>query len=454
MNTKEYIHFVGIGGIGLSGLAQIFNEQGKIISGSDICESHLTERMREKGIKIDIGHSEANISSAVTKVIYSSAVPKSNPELEKAKKMGIPVVTFAEAIGGFTKDMFTIAVCGTHGKTTVTSMAALSLVAGDKDPMVIVGASIKELNNDNYRLGHGDYLLVEACEYKRNFLNYSPNIIVLTNIEVEHLDYYKNLDDYKSAFKEFIAKLSKNGYLIANVGDENVRDILKDYSGNLITFTSDESNADWLLRGNKIEKAGEFIGEFDLSIPGDFNMTNALAVLALGQLLHIDRGETISTLNKFTGAWRRFELIGEFNDIMLISDYAHHPTAIFNTIKATKEKYIGKKLACIFQPHQYNRTKNFLSDFAEAFRGADVVIVPNIYKVRDTQEDINSVSAKDLVDLINKKGVKSYNLKTYEQIKKYLKENPDHVDIVIIMGAGDIWELGDYLTNSLPDSSF
>jgi len=262
--------------------------------------------------------------------------------------MGISTVNFAQAIGDFTNKMFTIAVCGTHGKTTVTSMSALSLIAGDKDPMVVVGASLKEFNDNNYRLGRSDYFLVEACEYKRNFLNYNPNIIILTNIEAEHLDYYKDLDDYKSAFKQFIAKLPEDGYLIANTGDENVKDVLNDYSGNLITFSADGNNADWTLQGNKIEKAGEFVGEFNLLIPGTFNMINALAALALGQLLYIKRDLIIQTLNKFTGAWRRFELIGDFNGIMLISDYAHHPTAIFSTIKATKEKYPNKKLCCYF----------------------------------------------------------------------------------------------------------
>lgn len=442
------IHCIGIGGIGLSGLAQILYAQGNNVSGSDMHASHITERMKEKGIKIFIGHNENNLAETVTRVIYSSAIPDTNPELIKARKLGIETITFSQAISEFTKKMFTIAVCGTHGKTTVTSMSALSLIAGEKDPTVVVGSSLKEFNNDNFRLGHSDFFLVEACEYKRNFLRYHPNIIILTNLEAEHLDYYKDLEDYKSAFKEFISKLSEDGYLIANADDENVQDILKDYSGNLITFGSKNANADFILRGNKIEKAGEFVGEFNLSIPGDFNMMNALAALVLGQILHIERDKIIEVLNEFTGAWRRFELIGEFNGITLINDYAHHPTAIENTIKATKKKYEGKKICCIFQPHQYNRTKNFLSEFAQSFKNADAVIIPNIYQVRDKKEDIQSISVDDLIHAIREKGVTVYNLKTYEEIRDYLKENPDQIDISIIMGAGDIWELGDYLLKS------
>jgi UDP-N-acetylmuramate--alanine ligase len=448
MNEGAQVHCIGIGGIGLSGLAQILHAKGNLVTGSDMHASHLTESMQKKGIEIFIGHDESNLKETVKKVIYSSAIPETNVELVKARQLGIPTITFSEAISEFTREMFTIAVCGTHGKTTVTSMSALSLIAGDKDPTVVVGSSLKEFNNDNYRLGNSEIFLVEACEYKRNFLRYHPNIIILNNLEAEHLDYYKNLDDYKSAFKEFIDKLPEDGYLIANVDDANVKSVIKDYSGNLITFGSRNTNADFVLRGNKIEKAGEFVGEFNLAVPGEFNMMNALAALVLGQILHIERETIIEALNEFTGAWRRFELIGDFNDIMVVNDYAHHPTAIENTIKATKEKYVDKRVCCIFQPHQYNRTKNFLAEFAESFREADVVIIPDIYKVRDTKEDLEAISVDDLIALIDAKDVKVYNLQTYEQIKDYLKENPDHIDIAIIMGAGDIWKLGDFLVKS------
>ncbi|MBA4336774.1 UDP-N-acetylmuramate--L-alanine ligase [bacterium] len=448
MNKNEKIHCIGIGGIGLSGFAQILHEKGTVVSGSDMHESQITDSLKKKGIKIYIGHDESNLKRTVNKVIYSSAIPESNPELIKARRLNIPTVNLSEAIGEFTKKMFTIAICGTHGKTTVTSMSTLAMIAGDKDPTVMVGSNLKELGNSNHRLGKGDYFVVEACEYKRNFLNYSPKIIVITNIEADHLDYYKDLEDYKNAFKEFVGKLPEDGYLIANIDDENVGDILKGYSGNLITFGSGKGNADWVLRGNKIEKAGEFVGELNLSIPGTFNMMNALAAMALGQILHIEREKTIEALNNFKGAWRRFELIGKFNNITLISDYAHHPTEIKSTVGAARERYKGEKICCVFQPHQYNRTKNLLSGFSAAFKDADIVIIPNIYKVRDTQKDTRSISANDLVELIKEHGVKAYNLKTYKQIKDYLSKNPDNIEVVIIMGAGDIWELGDYLLNS------
>jgi len=448
MNKHEKIHCIGIGGIGLSGFAQILHESGNIVSGSDMNESQITDSMKENGIKIYIGHDESNLKRTVNKVIYSSAIPESNPELIKARKLNIPTVNLSEAVGEFTKKMFTIAICGTHGKTTVTAMSALAMITGDKDPTVMVGSNLKELGDSNHRLGRGDYFVVEACEYKRNFLNYTPKIIVITNIEADHLDYYKDLEDYKSAFKEFIGKLPEDGYLIANIDDENIVDILKGYSGNLITFASNNGSADWVLRGNKIEKAGEFVGEFNLSIPGAFNMMNALAVIALGQILNIEREKTIEVLNNFKGAWRRFELIGKFNDIVLVSDYAHHPTEIKSTVKAARERYDGKKICCIFQPHQYNRTKNLIAGFSVSFKDADVVIVPNIYKVRDTQKDAKSISANDLVELIKENGVEAYEIKTYKQIKNYLEKNPDGIEVVIIMGAGDIWELGDYLLNS------
>ncbi len=448
MKKGKRLHFIGIGGIGMSGLAQILNERGNIVSGSDMYASQITEDMKKRGIKIYIGHDESNLKKNIEKVVYSSAIPESNPELLKAKKLNMEMMTFPRAVGDFSKNMFTIAVCGTHGKTTVTSMAALALIAGDKDPTVIVGSNLKEFENSNHRLGKSDCFVVEACEYKRNFLNYNPKVIILNNVEADHLDYYKDLEDYKNAFVEFIQKLPKDGYLIANIDDANVLDVIKNYNGNLITFGSVNGKADWVLRGNKIEKAGEFVCEFNLSIPGSFNMMNALAVLALAQVLNVERERTIAALNNFKGAWRRFEFVGEFNNIGLISDYAHHPTEIINTIKAVRERYPDKKVCCIFQPHQYNRTKNLLNGFVDSLKEADTVIIPNIYKVRDTQKDAKSISAAGIVELIKEKGTKAYNLKTYKQIKDYLKKNTDQIEVAIIMGAGDIWEFGEYIMNS------
>jgi len=425
---KEKIHLIGIGGIGLSGLAQILHEKGSIVTGSDIEESDITASMKEKGIKIEIGHKPEFLPDDTKRVIYSSAIPEDNPELIKAKELGIPSATYAQAIKEFTENLYTIAVCGTHGKTTVTAFASLALLAGDKDPTVIIGSELKEFEGANYRLGSDEHFIVEACEYKRNFLNYSPNIIILTNLEAEHLDYFKDLDDYKNAFKEFIAKLPEDGFLIANEDDPNVVDVVKAAKAQVIYFSKDD----------------ELLNELNLEIPGEFNKLNALCALKLGQIFNIDRNAMLKEFSKFKGAWRRFEILGKFYNMTVISDYAHHPTAIEKTIQATHEKYPNSKICCIFQPHQYNRTKNFISEFGNAFKKARTVILPNIYKVRDKKEDIDNVSVDDLAESIKNSGADSLVIPEYDEIKQYLEENKSKYDILLIMGAGDIWKFGEY----------
>jgi len=429
---KEKIHLIGIGGIGLSGLAQILHEQGNIVTGSDIEDSQIISSMKEKGIAISIGHDYGLINNNIDKVIYSSAIPKSNPELNKAKELNIKTLKYSEAIKEFTEDSYTIAICGTHGKTTVTAFSSLALLAGDKDPTVIIGSSLREFENNNYRLGKDEFFIVEACEYKRNFLNYSPNVIILTNLEAEHLDYFKDLEDYKSAFKEFIAKLPEDGYLIANGDDENVLDVIKDAKAQTILFTKED----------------ERLNEIILSIPGEFNKLNALCGLILGQLFNIERNKILEKFKTFKGAWRRYEIIGKYNEMLVINDYAHHPTAIKATIEATKNKYPEAKICCVFQPHQYNRTKNFINEFSKAFKEAKTVILPDIYKVRDKKEDVEGISIDDLVESINKNGTETLKITDYQDIKEYFEDNHTKYDVLLIMGAGDIWKFGEYLFHS------
>lgn len=429
MNKK--IHLIGIGGIGLSGLAQILFEQGNIVRGSDLEDSEILKKLKSKlgENNILIGHESSFLEDDTNEVIYSSAIPDDNPELLKAKKINIPILKYAEAIKRFTEDLYTIAICGTHGKTTVTAFASLTLLAGDKDPTVIIGSELKEFNGSNYRYGKDNFFIVEACEYKRNFLNYSPDIIILTNLEAEHLDYFKDLEDYKNAFKEFVSKLPEKGFLIANGDDKNVLDVIKDCKAEVILFSKDD----------------ERIKDIKLKIPGEFNKLNALCGIILGQLLNIDREKILAKFAEFTGAWRRFEIVGDYYNLRVINDYAHHPTAIEATLKATHEKFPGSRICCIFQPHQYNRTKNFINEFGKAFKEADLVIFPNIYQVRDKQEDVDSVNVDDLIKTTENNGTKAIKLKEYAEIKNYIDKNKNDYDILMIMGAGDIWKFADYL---------
>jgi UDP-N-acetylmuramate--alanine ligase len=448
MNNSSKIHCIGIGGIGLSGIAQLYHERGNKVSGSDIEHSYIIEKMKDKGIKIEIGHDESNLEDDVDMVVFSSAILKNNVELEKAKRLNVPVFTFSEAIKEFTKDSYTIAVAGTHGKTTVTAFTSLAMIAGEKDPTVIIGSLLKEFGNNNYRLGKGDTFIVEACEYKRNFLNYTPDVIILTNIEAEHLDYFKDLDDYRNAFREFISKLPENGFIIANADDENVIDVIKDCKCNKILFSAKDRKCDWYLNKNEIWKAGKKAGEFNLSVPGEFNKLNALCGLILGQIYHIDRDAILDKFSGYNGAWRRFEQTGRFLNMQLVSDYAHHPTAIKKTLNAAKEKFLDAKICCVFQPHQYNRTKEFLPEFANSFKDADIVIIPDIYQVRDKQKDVEGISPGNLIDSLKKHGKEAYRIEKYEEIKHFLSENRNRIDVVFIMGAGDIWNLSDYLLSS------
>ncbi|MBN1494261.1 UDP-N-acetylmuramate--L-alanine ligase [Candidatus Peregrinibacteria bacterium] len=445
MQKKERIHCIGIGGIGMNGVAQILFDKGSQVTGSDIEDSPILEDMRKKGIKIFIGHNEDYITKDIAKIIYTSAIPENNPELVKAKKIGIPVFTFAQAVKAISDNLYTIAVCGTHGKTTITGMCAVALLAGDKDPTVIIGSKINEFGGASYRVGNGKYFLVEACEYKRNFLNFDPDIIIMSNIEADHLDYFKDIEDYKNAYKEFISKLPNDGFLITNADDKNVRDVIKDYKGSLILFSEKDKNCEWFIQDNQIYKNGEKAGELLLNVPGDFNRLNALCAVILGQILNIEREKLLAALSSYKGAWRRFEYIGDFMGIKLISDYAHHPTAITKTLSAAKQKFNDQKICVIYQPHQFNRTRHFINEFSESLKIADICIIPNIYKVRDTAEDFKKISAADLVELINKKGGHAKLISEYEDIREFLIQKRKEIDIIIIMGAGDIWLFGDYL---------
>lgn len=445
MESSNKVHCIGIGGIGLSGLAQIFNEKGFVVSGSDIEDTPIIKQMQKKGISVYIGHSESHITNDISKVIYSSAIPKSNPEYKKAKQLNIPTISFSQAVKEFTENNYTIAVAGTHGKTTVTAFTSIAMMAGEKDPTVIIGSNLKEFNNNNYRLGQGELFIVEACEYKRNFLNYNPDIIILTNIEAEHLDYFKDLEDYKKAFKQFISKVPKNGFVVANADDKNVMDLISGLKCNVVLFSTKNKNCDWYLNKNEIWKAGVYVGDLTLNIPGEFNKLNALCGLIVGQIFNVDRERILSSFKNFKGAWRRFEEIGYFSDMKLISDYAHHPTEIKKTLNAAKEKYPDARLCCVFQPHQYNRTKKFLPEFANAFKNSTITIIPDIYKVRDKKSDIEDISSDILVKALLKENIEAYQIEGYNNIENFLFQNKDKIDIIFIMGAGDIWTLGEYL---------
>ena len=437
------IHLIGIGGIGVSALAQYYLTKGHKISGSDLTSSEITDALKKKGAKLILGrHLAKNLPENTDLVIHSLAVLSDNPEMKKAKKLGIKIQSYPETLGELTRKYFTIAVSGTHGKSTSAAMVALILIKAGLGPTVIVGTKLKEFNNSNCRVGKSKYLVIEADEWQASFLNYRPKIIVLTNIEKEHLDFYKNLNHILKTYKKYIGHLPKDGVLVANSDDFNTRKIIRDRisKGYPISLY-------WLnQRGTK--KLKEI-----LKIPGEHNIYNALASLTIARILKIPDKVSFKALSEYKGSWRRFEVkkIKLTNNLKpktctLISDYAHHPTEIEATLKAIREKFPRKEIWCVFQPHQYQRTFYLFNDFVKVFRTSplDKLVITDIYDVagREEKKIKERVNSQKLIKTI-KKPWAIYLPK--EKIVKYLKENLKDGEVVIIMGAGDIYKLCEQL---------
>lgn len=444
------IHFIGIGGIGVSALAKYYLEKGHEISGSDLAPSEITDALKKMGAKIIIPHQNKFSMGQVGKhklpdlVVYSPAVPEDNPELKDARKHGIKCQSYPEALGKLTKTHFTIAVSGTHGKSTTTAMIGILLTSAGLDPTVIVGTKLKEFSaqgglasgeGSNCRVGKSKRLVIEADEHFASFLNYWPKIIVLTAIEKDHLDYYKNLKNILKTFGGYINHLSQDGWLVANKDDKNIFQLAKNRKQKTIFYSLKQPE----------EKEFKKI----LKIPGEHNVSNALAALTVARLLKIPDEISFKALSKYKGAWRRFEIHQKTvnsKQITVVSDYGHHPTEVFVTLKAAREKFKNKKIWCIFQPHQYQRTFYLFKNFIKLLRQArnqlfvDKLIITDIYDVagREDKEIKRRVSAQKLVKAIKKQGVIYL---PQNKIINYLKKNLKGGEVVIIMGAGDIYKI-------------
>jgi len=431
------IHFIGIGGIGVSALAKYYLKTGHKVTGSDLVSSEITKALEKLGAEIFIGrHKTENITKNIDLVIYTPAAKPDNPELLKAKVLKIELLSYPEALGKLTEKYFTIAVSGTHGKSTTAAMIGLLLAKAGLDPTVIMGTKLKEFGNSNCRVGKSQYLVIEADEYFASFLNYWPKIIVLTNIEAEHLDYYKNLNNLLRTFKKYISHLSKRGALVANEDDKNIKKILKNYTGAARVFS---------LGQNEVKKIREI-----LKVPGEHNIANSLAALTVARILKIPDKTSFKVLSEYKGSWRRFEVAKCLypKPCILISDYAHHPTEIRATLRAVREKYPRKEIWCVYQPHQYQRTYYLFNDFVKAFREApiDRLIITDIYDVagREEKKIKKKINSEKLVKKINKSWAIYMPI---NKIIKYLKENlAGGEEVVIIMGAGDIYKLAVHLT--------
>ena len=446
------IHFIGIGGISMSGLAAILLHEGFTVTGSDSRETDLTRKLSEAGAKIVCPQSADNITDDIDAAVYTAAIHPSNPEYAAAVEKNIPLLTRAELLGQMMRSYrIPICVSGTHGKTTTTSMAAHILMTGGMDPTISVGG-ILPLIEGNYRIGSKDTFLMEACEYTNSFLSFFPKISLILDIDADHLDFFKDLDDIRHSFRRFAELLPEDGTLIINADDPACKMITRGLPCKVITYSEENGKADYTADlitydplGNASFRAlyhGSPIGNFSLRVPGQHNVGNALGAIALGCELGLTADVIQKGFASFHGTNRRFEYKGKMNGTTIIDDYAHHPTEIKATLR-TAQRVPHETIWCVFQPHTYTRTKALLPQFAEALSIADKVILADIYAAREL--DIYGISSRDLQEEIIKLGTDCLYFPSFGEIEAYLRENAAAGDVVITMGAGNIVQVGEDL---------
>ncbi len=445
-------HFIGAGGVGMSGLAELLIKNKAIVTGSDQMQSPVIKRLIETGADISIGHSAANLGAETDAVVVSAAIKEDNPELKQARAKGLKVYKYAQMLGALMGNYDGIAVAGTHGKSTTTGWLIHLMKQAGVDANFIVGADITQLESSS-GVGDSRYFVVEACEYDRSFLNLGPKIACILNIEQDHLDYYKDEQEIVEAFGEFAGRLKSGGVLIANGQDANVAKVIKALPRDVScrTFGID-GDYDFSARNVELNNGlyrfevyhnGQLLGSTGISLPGRHNVLNALAVIAIAGAAGVDVGQILELLPDFTGIDRRLMLKGQVGQITVLDDYAHHPTEIRASLQAIRQRYEPGRLWCVFQPHQYSRTRFLLDDFAESFKLADVTIVPEIYFVRDTLTAKKEINSRILVERINGNGATAVFIDGFGVICEYLKENVAAGDLVVTMGAGDIWKVAD-----------
>lgn len=436
------IHFVGIGGIGVSGLARMLRERGYRVSGSDMAASPVTAELEAEGIEVRIGHDPGNVRGADFLVTTAAAKPD-NPELVAARELGIPVVKRAAVLGLLARAYRTLAVAGSHGKSTTSGMAAVALDRAGLSPGFAVGAAVPQLGT-NARNGAGDYFVVEADEYDYSFLQLEPDVAIITNIEHDHPDLFPDFDAVLAAFGQFARRLRPGGTLVVSAEDPGCRRLLAeldgDFDGRAVTFGA--GAGDWRLgEGTLVSGPGERTFELPLAVPGRHNRLNALAVLASAEGLGIEPGHLCPGLIEFAGVGRRFEILREDAELVVVNDYAHHPTEIAATIAAARERYDDRRLLVIFQPHTYSRTRALLDDFARALDGADEVVLAEIYAARET--DALGVSAASIAERMAAPVVTAGSP---QEAARIAAERLLPGDVALVLGAGDIYRTAELLS--------
>ena len=442
------IHMVGIGGISMSGLAEILMNKDVKITGSDLQETEITKRLRSMGAVINIGHSAGNISGQDL-VVYTVAVSQDNPELVEARNRSIPIIERSELLGAI-MDQFEncIAVSGTHGKTTTTSMISSILLESGLDPTIHVGG-ILSLIGGNTRIGNSSYFITEACEYRNSFLHFRPSLAIILNIDADHLDFFRDIEHIKSSFETFLSNVRTPGLIVLNLDDPQTKSLSKVLTRPVITYGINSPEADWTCEKIAIKEGyAEFViihkkavwASVKLSVPGMHNVSNALAAIASCHGLGVSKGAIIKGLENYNGTRRRLEHKGIINNIRVMDDYAHHPTEIQASLNAARA-LANNHLICIFQPHTYTRTHELLDDFSRAFALVDTVIVTDIYAARE--KDTGIINSRILTDRINLNTGNAVYIPDFNDIVKYLHENTATGDLILAMGAGNIYQVAD-----------
>jgi UDP-N-acetylmuramate--alanine ligase len=449
----KHIHFVGIGGIGMSGIAEVLLNLGYKVTGSDVKASDTTERLKKLGGEIFIGHQAANITSPHV-VVISSAVKNDNVEVVAAREKQVPVIPRAEMLAELMRLKYGIAIAGAHGKTTTTSMVATVLAAGGIDPTVVIGGKLNSLGT-NAKLGQGEFLVAEADESDGSFLKLSPTIGVVTTIDAEHLDYYKDIHEIKEAFLTFINKVPFYGVSILCLDQPHIQALIPFVQKRYLTYGM-SSQADYQARDISLKPLGSTfkvqnhardLGWFELSVPGEHNINNSLAAIAVARELDVDLEVIRKALKDFSGVQRRFQIKGEVGGIIIVDDYGHHPTEVKATLAAAAAG-MERRVVVVFQPHRYTRTQHLLEEFFTAFNQADSLVVMDIYAAGE--KPIPGVSGQALYEGIRKHGHKDVTfISDREKIVEHMVSVLKKGDLMITLGAGDVWKLGEQVVERL-----
>ena len=441
-DLRQSVYFIGIGGIGMSALARLYHAKGWHVAGSDSTWSELTDMLAKEGVHVTIGHSGKNIARDTDLVVYNRAIHPDNPEILAAEKLHVATLPYAEVLGKLTEEYATIAISGSHGKSTTTALAALALAKGGLDPTVLVGTTLKEFGGNNFRSGESEYLVLEADDFGAAFTSYSPTVAIITNIDREHLDFYKNFGNVKKAFLKFLSRVKPCGLMILNHDNAPLWNLRFHING--IAKKKNATIVWHSMRDPEIKKIKKVI-----SIPGAHNVSNAAAVYELGRFLEIPEKTVLSAIHGYHGAWRRMELRGKFKGAAVYDDYAHHPTEIAATLRAFREKFPRKKILCVFQPHQTQRTALLFKEFQSAFNAADETLILPIYRVTGRDAVIPNRDSAALVRAIQKKQPQKpiFYLANPAKLKNAILALGDPLSgkVIVMMGAGDIVKLTEKL---------